>query len=85
DAMGRSPSHRDAELRHAITRNQENRMAIDYHLLSSLSSTLEDVVRRLGEVARSADDDNDPVIDLLEVERQLTTASRRLAKITRPR
>ncbi|MDH4279908.1 MAG: hypothetical protein OEW83_17700 [Acidimicrobiia bacterium] len=60
-------------------------MAIDYHLLSSLSSTLEDVVRRLGEVARSADDDNDPVIDLLEVERQLTTASRRLAKITRPR
>lgn len=60
-------------------------MAIDYHLLSSLSSTLEDVVRRLGEVARSADDDNDPVIDLMEVERQLTTASRRLAKITRPR
>ncbi len=60
-------------------------MAIDYYLLSSLSATLEDVVRRLGEVARTADDDNDPVIDLLEVERQLTTASRRLAKITRPR
>ena len=59
-------------------------MAIDYHVLSSLSATLEDVVRRIGEVARSADD-NDPVIDLLEVERQLTTASRRLAKITRPR
>ncbi len=60
-------------------------MAIDYHLLSSLSATLEDVVRRLGDVARSADDESDPVIDLLEVERQLTTASRRLAKISRPR
>ncbi len=60
-------------------------MAVDYHLLSSISATLEDVVRRLGEVARSADDDNDPVIDLIEVERQLTTASRRLAKISRPR
>lgn len=59
-------------------------MAIDYHVLSSLSATLEDVVRRIGEVARSADD-SDPVVDLLEVERQLTTASRRLAKITRPR
>ncbi len=60
-------------------------MAIDYHLLSSLSATLEDVVRRIGEVARSADDDNDPVVDLLEIERQLSTASRRLAKLTRPR
>lgn len=60
-------------------------MAVDYHLLSSLSASLDDLVRRLGEVARTADDDNDPVVDLLEVERQLTTASRRLAKITRPR
>ena len=60
-------------------------MAIDYNLLSSLSATLDDVVRRIGEAARSADDDRDPVVDLLEVERQLTTASRRLAKICRPR
>lgn len=60
-------------------------MAVDYHLLSSISASLDDLVRRLGEVARTADDENDPVVDLLEVERQLTTASRRLAKITRRR
>ena len=60
-------------------------MAIDYHLLSSLSATLDELVGRIGELARSADEDDDVAIDLLEIERQLTTASRRLAKVARPR
>lgn len=58
-------------------------MAIDYHLLSSLSATLDDLVARIGELARTADDDDDGAIDLQEVERQLTTASRRLTKVAR--
>ena len=58
-------------------------MAIDYHLLSSLSATLDDLVGRIGELARMADDDDEGAIDLQEVERQLTTASRRLAKVAR--
>lgn len=59
-------------------------MAIDRHLLSSLSSTLDDVVARIGEVARAADETDEGAIDLREIERQLMTASRRLAKVARP-
>jgi len=58
-------------------------VAIDYHALTSLSATLDDVVRRIGELARTAGDDDDAAVDLQEVERQLTTASRRLTKVVR--
>lgn len=58
-------------------------MAIDYHLLSSLSATLDDVVSRIGELSRTADEDDEAAIDLQEIERQLTTASRRLTKVIR--
>jgi len=63
--------------------NSEDPVAIDYHVLSSLSATLDDVVNRVGELARTADEDDDAAIDLQEIERQLTTASRRLAKVVR--
>jgi len=61
----------------------EVNVAIDYHALTSLSATLDDVVRRIGELARTAGDDDDAAVDLQEVERQLTTASRRLTKVVR--
>lgn len=58
-------------------------MAIDQNALSSLSATLGDMTSRLGEVARAADGDDEALIELLEVERQLQTAGRRLEKILR--
>lgn len=56
-------------------------MALDKNALSSLSASLDDLTTRLGEVARSAGEDEDALIEVLEVERQLTTARRRLEKI----
>ena len=58
-------------------------MAIDYHVLSSLAATLDDIVNRLGEQARAAGEHDEAAIDLQEVERQLMTASRRLNKVAR--
>ena len=58
-------------------------MPLDRNALSSLTATLIDVTGRLGDVARDASSDDDAVLDLLEVERQLQTASRRLEKILR--
>ncbi|MEM7325498.1 MAG: hypothetical protein AAF531_20595 [Actinomycetota bacterium] len=56
-------------------------MTLDRNALSSLSASLDDLTRRLGEVARQAGQDEDSVLEVLEVERQLTTAGRRLGKI----
>ncbi|MGB5755373.1 MAG: hypothetical protein WBM50_00540 [Acidimicrobiales bacterium] len=56
-------------------------MSLDKNALSSLSATLADLTVRLGDVAREADGDDDTLIDVLEVERQLQTAGRRLEKI----
>ncbi len=58
-------------------------MALDRIALSSLAATLEDLVSRLGTLAAEADDDEEGALELLEVERQLLTASRRLTKATR--
>ncbi len=58
-------------------------MPLDQNALSSLSASLDDLTTRLGEVARQAGDDDDALIDVLEVERQLQTAGRRLTKILR--
>ena len=58
-------------------------MPLDKNTLSSLSSSLGDLTSRLGEVARAAESDDEALIELLEVERQLETAGRRLEKILR--
>lgn len=58
-------------------------MPLDKSTLSSLSASLNDLTIRLGDVARDAGDNDDALIELLEVERQLQTATRRLEKILR--
>lgn len=58
-------------------------MPLDKSTLSSLSASLNDLTNRLGEVARTAGEDDDALTELLEVERQLQTATRRLEKILR--
>ncbi len=58
-------------------------MTLDKNALSSLSASLVDLTNRLGDVARDAGEDDDALIEVLEVERQLQTASRRLEKILR--
>ena len=58
-------------------------MPLDKNTLGSLSATLSDLTSRIGEVARSAGSDDEALIELLEVERQLETAGRRLEKILR--
>ena len=60
-------------------------MTIDHTALNSLSSSLDDLTRRLGDLARGGDEDDDDRGELLEVERQLQTAGRRLEKILRRR
>lgn len=60
-------------------------MPIDHTALNSLSSSLDGLTSRLGELARDSDEDDDDRGDLLEVERQLQTAGRRLEKILRRR
>ncbi len=58
-------------------------MPIDNTALSSLSASLDDITRRIGRLATDADEDDDDRGELLEVERQLETANRRLDKLLR--
>lgn len=58
-------------------------MPLDVNALQSLSGSLDDLVGRLGSIAREANDDDDIGVELREVERQLETASRRLTKALR--
>ena len=58
-------------------------MALDVGSLSSLSGSLEELVDRLGQLARAVDEEDDVGVELREVERQLQTAARRLAKAAR--
>jgi hypothetical protein len=48
-----------------------------------MSSTLEDLTSRLGQLAEASDGEDDALLELREVERQLQTCCRRLAKIAR--
>ncbi len=57
-------------------------MPVDTSALSSLSSSLEDLITRLGQIAAVGGED-EIVPDLLEVERQLTMSHRRLEKALR--
>ncbi len=58
-------------------------MALDTSALSSLAGSLEELVRRLGELSVAVDEDDEVGVELREVERQLQTASRRLDKAAR--
>lgn len=58
-------------------------MPIDSTALSSLSATLDDLTRRLGQLAKEAEEDDEDRGELLEVERQLQIAGRRLDKLLR--
>lgn len=58
-------------------------MPLDYSTLSSLSASLDDITNRLGDLGRSAGEDDEALVELFEVERQLQTACRRLEKIVR--
>ncbi len=58
-------------------------MGLDANALGSISSSLDDLVRRIGDLATDAQDDDDALSELREVERQLQTSARRLTKIAR--
>lgn len=58
-------------------------MPIDSTALSSLSATLDDLTVRLGQLATEADEDDEDRGELLEIERQLQIAGRRLDKLLR--
>lgn len=58
-------------------------MPIDTTALSSLSATLDDLTRRLGQLALDANEDDEDRGELLEIERQLQIAGRRLDKLLR--
>ncbi len=55
-------------------------MSINLSALHSLNASLEELLTRLAELSRDAGEDDDIGLELREVERQVHTASRRLAK-----
>ncbi len=58
-------------------------MPIDSTALSSLSATLDDRTSRLGHLAAGGDEEDEERGELLEIERQLQIAGRRLDKLVR--
>jgi len=56
---------------------------LDSSALGSVSLSLDDLVERLRELAADTSEDDDIANELREVERQLSTASRRLHKAIR--
>ena len=58
-------------------------MPLDSSALGSVSLTLEDLVKRLRELAGDTAEDDEIASELREVERQLHMASRRLQKALR--
>ena len=58
-------------------------MPLDSSALGSLSLSLDDLVDRLRELAADTSEDDDIANELREVERQLSTASRRFHKALR--
>jgi len=56
---------------------------LDISALGSISASLDDLHLRLSEIADNATDNDDIANELLEVERLLRTASRRLTKVLR--
>lgn len=58
-------------------------MALDINALSSMNSSLEDLVGRLARLSTNLDDEDEIGVELREIERQLQTAQRRLTKAVR--
>lgn len=58
-------------------------MALDGNALGSISYSLDDLIERIGQLADVADSEDEALIELREVERQLQTSARRLSKIVR--
>ena len=58
-------------------------MALDGNALGSISYSLDDLVERNGQLAEGASDEDEALVELREVQRQLETSARRLTKIVR--
>lgn len=58
-------------------------MALDLSALASLSSTLDEVTLRIGQLAAACDDKDEAGLALKELERQLEASARRLTSILR--
>ncbi len=58
-------------------------LALDGNALGSISATLDELVDRIGKLADAAGAEDEALVELREVERQLQTAGRRLTKIVR--
>jgi hypothetical protein len=58
-------------------------MPLDSTALSSLSASLDELTSRLRNLAEAGEEEDEDRGELLEVERQLRTAARRLEKIVR--
>lgn len=66
-----------------MTTDQQRSNNLDHSAISSLSASLADLTTRLGDIARAADSEDDGTQEVLEVERQLQMAGRRLDKVLR--
>lgn len=55
-------------------------MGLQSSELASISDQLEDLVERIGNVLKAADEEDEDFNNLSEVERQLTATTRRLVK-----
>lgn len=73
--------HRSVGL-HSVN-HLDGSMALDGNALGSISYSLDDLIERIGELADRANDEDEALIELREVERQLHTSARRLTKIVR--
>ncbi len=62
---------------------RQSPLALDGSALGSISATLDELVDRIGRLAADADAEDEALVELREVERQLQTAGRRLTKIVR--
>lgn len=58
-------------------------MTLDINSLSSLATSLDDLTERLGDVARSAGEEDELGPEALEIERQLQMSVRRLNQLLR--
>lgn len=58
-------------------------MPIDANVLGSISASLAELTDRIGQLADHSGEDDEALVELREVERQLQTSGRRLAKIVR--
>ena len=58
-------------------------LALDGSALGSISATLDELIDRIGTLADAANAEDEALVELREVERQLQTSGRRLTKIVR--